>query len=101
MVQSFYDSVLAQIDSTAERICIDPGIAKIIKTSERELTVQIPIVNDEGEIDVFTGYRVQHNSARGPGTQGHFPVEFERKIVAYRARSFNVYQHYPLIVVNL
>jgi glutamate dehydrogenase (NAD(P)+) len=66
MVQSFYDSVLAQIDSTAERICIDPGIAKIIKTPERELTVQIPIVNDQGEIDVFTGYRVQHNSARGP-----------------------------------
>ncbi|MGA1792373.1 MAG: Glu/Leu/Phe/Val family dehydrogenase [Thermoplasmatota archaeon] len=66
MVQSFYASVLEQIDSTVERLCIDPGIAKIIKTPERELTVQIPIVNDEGEIDVFTGYRVQHNSARGP-----------------------------------
>jgi glutamate dehydrogenase/leucine dehydrogenase len=66
MVQSFYESVLEQIDSTVERVCIDPGIAKIIKTPERELTVQIPIVNDNGEIDVFTGYRVQHNSARGP-----------------------------------
>ncbi|MFW3145769.1 MAG: Glu/Leu/Phe/Val family dehydrogenase [Thermoplasmatota archaeon] len=66
MPQTFYESVLDQIDSTVERICIDPGIAKIIKTPERELTVQIPIVNDEGEIDVFTGYRVQHNSARGP-----------------------------------
>ncbi|MGA1872243.1 MAG: Glu/Leu/Phe/Val family dehydrogenase [Thermoplasmatota archaeon] len=66
MVQSFYESVLEQIDSTVERICVDPGIAKIIKTPERELTVQIPIVNDEGEIDVFTGYRVQHNTARGP-----------------------------------
>jgi len=66
MAQTFYDSVLEQIDSTVERICLDPGIAKIIKTPERELTVQIPIVNDEGEIDVFRGFRVQHSSARGP-----------------------------------
>jgi glutamate dehydrogenase/leucine dehydrogenase len=66
MVQSFYESVLDQIDSTVERMCIDPGIVKMIKKPERELTVQIPTVMDDGEIDVFTGYRVQHSSARGP-----------------------------------
>lgn len=64
--QKFYESVLEQIDVTVERMCIDPGIAAMIKQPERELTVQIPIVADDGEISVYTGYRVQHNSARGP-----------------------------------
>jgi glutamate dehydrogenase (NAD(P)+) len=66
MIQSFYDSVLEQIDDTAEKISLDSGIHKMIKKPERELTVSIPIEKDDGEIDVFTGYRVQHSSARGP-----------------------------------
>jgi len=66
MVQSFYESVLEQIDATAERISLDPGIHKMLRQAERELTVSIPIEKDSGEIEVYTGYRVQHNSARGP-----------------------------------
>ena len=66
MVQSFYESVLEEIDTTAERIGLDKGIHSIIKQPERELTVQIPIERDSGDIEVFTGYRVQHSSARGP-----------------------------------
>lgn len=66
MVQSFYDSVLEQIDNTAKHISLDPGIHKILKQPERELTVGIPIETDSDEIEVFTGYRVQHSSARGP-----------------------------------
>jgi len=66
MMQSFYDSVLEQIDETADRISLDPGIHKMIRKPERELTVTIPIEKDNGEIEVFTGYRVQHSSARGP-----------------------------------
>ena len=67
MVQSFYDSVLAQIDSTAERICIDPGIAKIIKTPERELTVQIPILNDQEPCSEQTGLRISPQHWQGGG----------------------------------
>ena len=66
MIQSFYESVLEEIDATAERINLDSGIHKILKNPERELTVAIPIETDDGEIEVFTGYRVQHSSARGP-----------------------------------
>lgn len=66
MVQSFYRSVLEEIDETAKRINLDPGIHKMIRHPERELTVGIPIERDNGEIEVFTGYRVQHSSARGP-----------------------------------
>jgi len=66
MIQSFYESVLDTIDTTAKKINLDAGIHKILRQPERELTVSIPIENDRGEIDVFTGYRVQHSSVRGP-----------------------------------
>ncbi len=66
MVQSFYGSVLSQIDKISEKINLDKGIHKILKQPERELTVQIPIERDNGDIEVFTGFRVQHSSARGP-----------------------------------
>jgi len=66
MVQEFYENVLEQVDKTAERINLNRGIHKMIRQPERELTVSIPIENDGGEIEVFTGYRVQHSSARGP-----------------------------------
>jgi len=66
MSQSFYESVLEEIDSVAEKINLAPGIHRMIRQPERELTVSIPIVMDNGEIEVFTGYRVQHSSARGP-----------------------------------
>ena len=66
MIQSFYDSVLEQIDDTAKKVSLDPGIHKMIKKPERELTVTIPIEKENGEIETFTGYRVQHSSARGP-----------------------------------
>lgn len=66
MVQSFYESVLEQIDETAERIHLERGLHKFIRQPERELTVGVPVVTDNGDIELFTGYRVQHNSARGP-----------------------------------
>ena len=39
---------------------------EILRTSYRELTVQVPVRMDDGHLEVFTGYRVQHNAARGP-----------------------------------
>lgn len=65
-MQTFYESVLQQIDHIAERIGLDAGIIKMLKHPERELTVAVPVVMDDGSLEVFTGYRVQHSSAIGP-----------------------------------
>lgn len=65
-MQTFYESVLQQIDHIAGRIGLDVGITKMLKHPERELTVAIPVVMDDGSLEVFTGYRVQHSSAIGP-----------------------------------
>ncbi len=64
--QGLWDTVLDQLDDVAQRLTLDPGIHAILRQPERELTVAVPVVIDDGSIEVFTGYRIQHSSARGP-----------------------------------
>jgi glutamate dehydrogenase (NAD(P)+) len=64
--QDLWNTVLDQLDDVAHRLDLDPGIHAILRQPERELTVSIPVVMDDGLIKVFTGYRIQHSSARGP-----------------------------------
>lgn len=61
-----WHTALAQLDDVAARLRLEPGIHAILRQPERELTVAVPVVMDDGLIKVFTGYRVQHCSARGP-----------------------------------
>jgi glutamate dehydrogenase/leucine dehydrogenase len=64
--QDLWDTVLDQLGDVAQRLNLDPGIHAILRQPERELTVSVPVVMDDGHIQVFTGYRIQHSSARGP-----------------------------------
>jgi glutamate dehydrogenase (NAD(P)+) len=65
-----FDAMSARLDRAAAELELDPGIYRILRQPERQLTVAIPIRMDSGEIDVFTGHRVVHNTARGPGKGG-------------------------------
>ena len=67
---SLYDMALEQFQSAAQRLDIDEGIRRMLSVPKRELTVSVPVKMDDGEVKVFTGHRVQHNLARGPGKGG-------------------------------
>lgn len=64
--QNLWHTVLDQLGDVARELCLDRGIHAILRQPERELTVSVPVVMDDGHIEVFTGYRIQHSSARGP-----------------------------------
>ena len=53
-------------DRTADRLGLSSGIREMLRRAWRELQVQVPVRMDDGRIEVFAGYRVQHNGARGP-----------------------------------
>src|SRR5579863_5988785 len=59
-----------QFDLAAEYLKLDPGLRQILRTPKRVLEVSIPVKMDNGQVKVFTGYRVQHNVARGPSKAG-------------------------------
>jgi glutamate dehydrogenase (NAD(P)+) len=53
-------------DRAADHLGLGNEMREILRSSYRELTVQVPVRMDDGRLEVFTGYRVQHNAARGP-----------------------------------
>ena len=55
-----------QFDKVAKRLELKKGTHEYLRLPQRELTVNFPVKMDDGSIEVFTGYRVQHNNARGP-----------------------------------
>jgi len=61
-----WETALAQLDAVAERLGLDPGMLEVLRHCKREFTFNFPVQMDDGSIRVFTGYRVQHNEARGP-----------------------------------
>ena len=65
-----FDAMAARLDRAAAELELDPGIYRILRQPERQLTVAIPVQMDSGEIEVFTGHRVVHNTARGPAKGG-------------------------------
>ena len=63
---SLFETVQAQLDEVAGILHLEPGIHAILRQPMRELQVCIPVRMDDGQTKVFTGFRVQHNNARGP-----------------------------------
>lgn len=78
--ENLWDTVLAQLEEVAQQLNLDDGILHILSNAERELRVAFPVIMDDGRIEVFSGYRVQHSSARGPckgGIRYHPDVDID------------------------
>ena len=63
-------AALAQFDAAADHLELDAGLRAVLRVPQRELTVHFPVKRDDGSVEVFQGYRVQHNVARGPAKGG-------------------------------
>ncbi|MBD0852210.1 Glu/Leu/Phe/Val family dehydrogenase [Maribacter arenosus] len=78
--QGMLDNVMRQFDNAADIITLNPNIRKILEVTNNELVVHFPVRMDNGEVEVFTGYRVQHNNALGPykgGLRYHETVDID------------------------
>jgi glutamate dehydrogenase (NAD(P)+) len=63
-------AALAQFDAAADHLGLEAGLRAVLRVPQRELTVHFPVKRDDGSVEVFQGYRVQHNVARGPAKGG-------------------------------
>ncbi len=63
-------SAEARLDEAAARLGLDEGLQKVLRFPAREVIVHIPVTLDDGRLEMFTGYRVQHSIARGPAKGG-------------------------------
>src|ERR1700758_1549354 len=65
-----WEAQSARFDFAAQKLNLDEGIWKVLRYPNRELIVHIPVSMDDGRLEVYTGFRVQHSIARGPAKGG-------------------------------
>ncbi|HSE28495.1 MAG TPA: Glu/Leu/Phe/Val dehydrogenase [Gemmatimonadales bacterium] len=93
-----YEAMMSRFDVAAEKLGLDPGLYKILRHPERELTVAVPIQRDNGDIEVYTGYRVLHNTSRGPGKGG---IRFDLNVTLDEVRALAAWMTWKCAVVNI
>ena len=93
-----FESMMQRFDEAATRLNLDPNIYKILRWPNREITLYIPVMMDDGNYQVFTGYRVQHNFARGPGKGG---VRFSPDVTLDEVRALAAWMTWKCAVVNI
>src|ERR1700732_3162501 len=87
-----------QFDATAEALGLDDSLRSILREVKRELVVHFPVEMDDGSFRVFTGFRVQHNIARGPAKGG---LRFHPAMSIDDARALAMYMTWKTAVVGL
>ncbi len=79
-VKGMMDNVMEQFNSAADQINLHPSIRKILSITNNEIIVNFPVKMDNGDVEIFRGYRVQHNNALGPykgGLRYHPTVDID------------------------
>jgi glutamate dehydrogenase (NAD(P)+) len=77
---STYENVISQFNKAADLMGLDAQIRKILSKNQNEIILNFPVIMDDGRIEIFTGYRVQHNNVLGPykgGLRYHPAVEID------------------------
>lgn len=91
-------SAEVRFDKAARLLGIEDGMCKVLRSPSRELTVSIPVQLDDGRIEVFTGYRVQHSIARGPAKGG---IRFAPDVTLDEVRALAAWMTWKCAVVNI
>jgi len=88
----------ARFNNAADKLGLDEGIRKVLGNPNRELTVNSPVQLDDGRIELFTGYRVQHSVARGPGKGG---IRYAPDVNLDEVRALASWMTWKCAVVNI
>jgi glutamate dehydrogenase (NAD(P)+) len=87
-----------QFDIAADRLRLDPGLRQVLREPRRELTVHFPVKMDDGLVQVFTGYRVQHNLGRGPAKGG---IRYHQGVTLDEVKALAMWMTWKCAVVGI
>ena len=93
-----YDVAIAQFDEAAEHLGLSQPLRAILRKPTRELTVNFPVRMDNGDVEMFTGYRVQHNIGRGPAKGG---IRFSPEVSLDEVRALAMWMTWKCAVVGI
>ncbi len=93
-----FEAMQARFDLAAVRLGLDPNLLGILRSCEREITISIPVVMDDGSVQIFEGYRVQHSTARGPAKGG---IRYATAVTRDEVRALAAWMTWKCAVVNV
>ncbi len=93
-----FESMMERFDRAAQKLELDPDLYTVMRVPNRELKVYIPVKMDSGRIQVFEGYRVQHNFARGPAKGG---IRYAPDVTLDEVRALAAWMTWKCAVVNV
>jgi glutamate dehydrogenase/leucine dehydrogenase len=93
-----FEMATQQLKDAAAKLKLDKGILKVLSQPERALEVSVPVVMDDGRIEVFTGYRVQYSSVRGPCKGG---IRYHQDVTLDEVKALAAWMTWKCAVVNL
>jgi len=93
-----YDMAVAQFDEAADRLGLSQSMRAILRKPKRELIVNFPVRMDNGDVEMFTGYRVQHNINRGPAKGG---IRFSPEVSLDEVRALAMWMTWKCAVVGI
>src|SRR3954451_17091787 len=96
--RSLYEIAVEQFHLAADILNLDHGSRAILSHCKRELAVNFPVKMDDGSIEVFTGYRIQHNIARGPAKGG---LRYHQSVSLDEFKALSMWMTWKCAVVNI
>jgi len=93
-----WEAQAARFDVAAQKLNLDEGLWKVLRYPNREIILHIPVQMDNGHLEVFTGFRVQHSIARGPGKGG---IRYAPDVTLDEVRALASWMTWKCAVVNI
>src|SRR5215475_11042823 len=93
-----WEAQAARFDFAAHKLNLDEGLWRVLRYPSREIIVHFPVSMDDGRIEMFTGFRVQHSVARGPGKGG---IRYSPDVSLDEVRALASWMTWKCAVVNI
>ena len=93
-----FEAMMSRFDFAAEKLSLDAGLYKILRHPEKQIIVSVPVLRDNGEVDVYTGYRVLYNTSRGPAKGG---IRFDMNVSLDEVTALAAWMTWKCAVVNI
>src|SRR5215208_2293456 len=93
-----FEAMMSRFDRAAELLDLEPGLYKVLRHPEKQIIVSIPVLMDNGEVEVFEGIRVLYNTSRGPAKGG---IRFDMAVTLEEVKALAAWMTWKCAVVNI
>ncbi|MGH7590333.1 MAG: Glu/Leu/Phe/Val family dehydrogenase, partial [Gemmatimonadales bacterium] len=93
-----FEAMMSRFDFAAQKLSLDKGLYRVLRNPEKQIIVSVPVLRDNGEVEVYTGYRVLYNTSRGPAKGG---IRFDMNVTLDEVKALAAWMTWKCAVVNV